>query len=94
MKTDKEQAYADGCEDGRLFAYTTIEQLQELTGKQIKEIERLKKENGTLSDECITYTKEIEQLRKEKEWLIQELSYRTAKDRLKVDGEMQQALEE
>ena len=38
--------------------------------------------------------KEIEQLLKEKEWLIQELSYRTAKDRLKVDGEMQQALEE
>ncbi len=43
MKTDKEQAYADGCEDGRLFAYTTIEQLQELTGKQIKEIGRLRK---------------------------------------------------
>ncbi len=36
--------------------------------------------------------KEIERLRKEKEWLIQELSYRTAKDRLKVDKEMQQAL--
>ena len=35
-----------------------------------KEIERLKKENGTLSDECITYTKEIERLRKEKEWLF------------------------
>ncbi len=41
-----------------------------------------------------TKDKEIERLRKEKEWLIQELSYRTAKDRLKVDGEMQQALEE
>ena len=29
-----------------------------------EEIERLKKENGTLSDECITYTKEIERLKK------------------------------
>ncbi len=29
----------------------------------ISEIERLRKENGGLSDECIRYTKEIERLR-------------------------------
>lgn len=64
-------------------------------------IERLGKENNDLilankGRGALTKAqfKVMERLEKEKEWLVQELSYRTARDRLAVDKEMHQALKE
>ncbi len=57
------QARMDEYIEGRRLNQKAI--IKEITEEKNKEIERLKKENATLSDECIRYTLEIERLRNE-----------------------------
>ena len=102
-KTDKQQAYEDGFSDGRLHCQTSMEQMQKLTTKQIKEIEQLTDVNKAREALTKAQGKKIKRLLKEKGWLIENYvktlygqmgEYTKKEYKIILTDAMQQALKE